>query len=92
MDETEWIMLLQGIVSDLQANLPKVTGNMTRNTKAISTWGNAIIGEIVIDVPYANFVNYGYTKHPNSKKLQRDYMIVEATIKNSIKARTEGTI
>ena len=90
MDEMEWNNLLSGIVADLQANLPKVTGNMARNTRAYSTWGQEVIGHIEINVPYANFVNYGFEQHPNSKKLARDYQIVEKTIKNSIVARMEG--
>lgn len=90
MDEMEWNNLLSGIVADLQANLPKVTGNMARNTRAYSTWGQEVIGHIEINVPYANFVNYGFEQHPNSKKLARDYQIVEKTIKNSIIARMEG--
>lgn len=90
MDEQEWNILLSGIVADLQANLPKVTGNMTRNTRAYATWGQDVIGHIEINVPYAKFVNYGFEKHPNSKKLARDYHIVEKTIKNSINARMEG--
>ena len=90
MDEIEWNNLLSGIVADLQANLPKVTGNMARNTRAYSTWGQDVIGHIEINVPYAKFVNYGFEQHPNSKKLARDYHIVEKTIKNSIIARTEG--
>lgn len=90
MDEMEWNNLLSGIVADLQANLPKVTGNMARNTRAYSTWGQDVIGHIEINVPYANFVNYGFEQHPNSKKLARDYQIVEKTIKNSIVARMEG--
>ena len=90
MDEIEWNNLLSGIVADLQANLPKVTGNMARNTRAYSTWGQDVIGHIEINVPYTNFVNYGFEQYPNSKKLARDYQIVEKTIKNSILARTEG--
>ena len=92
MDEQEWNNILQGCLADLQANLPKVTGQMTRKTRAISTWGNDVIGEIIIEVPYATFVNYGFKKHPNSKKLKRDYKIVETTIKHSLKVRAGGNI
>ena len=90
MDAQEWNELLSGVVADLKANLPKVTGNMTRNTRAYATWGQEVIGHIEISVPYARFVNYGFERYPNSKKLSRDYNIVERTIKNSINARMEG--
>lgn len=90
MNETEYTMLMQGIIADLQANLPKVSGNMVRNTRLIISFNQPISSKIEIDVPYATFVNYGYLEHPNSKKLARDYEIVERTIKNSINARTEG--
>lgn len=92
MNEQEYIDLMQGIIADLQANLPKVTGNMVRNTRMIVSFGEEVSSKIEINVPYANFVNYGYEKHPKSKKLERDYKIVERTIKNSINARTEGAV
>ena len=91
MNEQQWLDIMRGVLSDLQANLPKVSGNMVRNTKIISSWGNGeMIGELIIDVPYARFVNYGFENHPNSHKLARDYKIVETTIKNSLEARLEG--
>lgn len=92
MNEQEWNNTFRGIISDLQAGLPKVSGQMTRKTIGYSMWGQEIIGEIVIDVPYAQFVNTGFDDHPNSKKLERDYHIVERLIENSIKARMEGVL
>ena len=89
MDEIQKENIVIGCLFDLIAKLPKVTGNMVSKTAAYITHGTKIgeFAKITIQVPYAQFVNYGFENHPHSKKLGRDYMIVEHTLRNSLRAR-----
>lgn len=90
MDDIQKENIVIGCLFDLIAKLPKVTGNMVSKTAAYFTHGTKTgeFAKITIEVPYAQFVNYGFENHPHSKKLSRDYMIVENTLKNSLRART----
>ena len=90
IDVKGFYVFLTALKSNVQANLPIVTGRMKMNTRAFmghsNSQPNAILGRMEIDVPYAEYVNYGYETHPRSQKLKRDYMIVEKTVENFIRA------
>ena len=74
--------------SSLVAGVPKVTGRMARSIAIynMSAVNSKEVAKIVIDVPYARYVNYGYLNHPNSAKLRSDYLLIERIIRNSLRA------
>lgn len=85
LDSIEYQMLGQGIVSEIRSATPKVSGNLAFNTRFYGTGFGDIWGHIVIDTPYAAFVDYGHITHPNSKKLSKDYLYVEKAINRSLR-------
>lgn len=87
--------LAMEIVSQIRKRTPKVTGNLTRSTKYYTVGVGDIWGHIVIDAPYAQFVDYGHLDHPRSVKLERDYLYVEKSINQILRIavrRFGGTI
>lgn len=82
----------EAIVTEIQANLqastPYKSGNLKASTRLLSSYGDTW-AIIKIDTPYASFVNYGALEHPNSAKLNKDYMYVENSLRNSLKILVE---
>ncbi len=83
--EMDYEQLMIGIVNNMRARAPKVSGNLANSIQYSITASSGIWGVISIDTPYSRFVNYGYINHPNSTKLSRDYLFVEKAIKNELK-------
>lgn len=87
--QLDYEMLGQLMVNQIRAKAPKVTGNLARNIRFNGVGFGDVWGHITIDVPYASFVNYGKIVHPNSKKLSKDYLFVEKSIKQVLKIALE---
>lgn len=89
---TNFNSLLKGCANNLSNQLPLYRGRMRASVKYFNTSGvsNKVLGKIIIDVPYANYVNYGFEDHPKSKKLKSDYQIVERIITRTIRAYCKG--
>ena len=86
---TNFNTLLKGCANNLSNQLPLYRGRMRASVKYFNTSGvsNKVLGKIIIDVPYANYVNYGFEDHP---KLKSDYQIVERIITRTIRAYCKG--
>lgn len=93
MAELDYEEMCLGIVNELRARAPYVSGNLRSSIKYFGTKSGSIMGRIEIggegqdgkQVEYAQFVNYGHLTHPNSKKLKRDYLFVEKGIRAELK-------
>lgn len=81
-----------GILAAVRARAPKPghapgsksTGNLVRNIKYMAMGNGSIFGKLSIDVPYAQFVDYGHLQYPNSALLDKDYLFVENGLKNEL--------
>lgn len=91
--ELDYELMCMGILRGITARAPKPghapgtksTGNLVRNTKYIAMGEGSIFGKITIDVLYAQFVDYGYLEHENSRLLKKDYLFVEKGIRDELK-------
>ena len=88
MADLDYGLIMQSITANVRAHAPYRTGYL-RSSIRFSVSANAgnedVFGKLSIDADYSSFVNYGYVTHPNSRKLKRDYLFVEKSIKNSLK-------
>jgi hypothetical protein len=78
------------ILNQVRARTPKVSGNLARNTRFFNTGFGDVWGHLVVETPYAQFVNYGYQNHPNSRKLRNDYLYIEKSINQVLKIALKG--
>lgn len=91
--DLDYEMMMLGIVNEIRKRAPVVSGNLKSSIKMVGYKEGSIFGKIEIGgdtgtgkkVEYAQFVNYGYLVHSNSKKLQRDYLFVENGIKKQLR-------
>ena len=77
------------LVSVIKQYTPVVTGNLKSSVQFIRMTDDGFVVGVGIKktgmagsspANYASFVNYGYLKHPKSKKLKRDYRFVERAV------------
>lgn len=93
MPELDYELMLLGIVNAIRTRAPKPghapgsksKGNLVRNVKYIAYKDGPIWGKLTIDVPYAQFVDYGHLIYPNSRLLNKDYLFVENGLRAELK-------
>lgn len=96
MNNNDIDILINQLASELETRTPVVTGNLLRNIRIEKTGETkGVVARIILDTPYAGFVNYGYETHPNSIKLYNDYKFVERSVEQALRlffAKYGGTI